>query len=243
MPQQPWWSHSTLTASPRVRTTAHRSRCRSCPQDLRTLAVGCLDRVVDERSEIAELWNEATDGARWRQDITRLRDVLDPPIQPQEEALFEMMTSDHRYGPQKLSQSPFLIGIQATKDHQLPAQPRPHLLFLKMHEATHCWSFFLTGICCSPGPARRDRTVAATTRPAVGRRSADGAGEDPSGSHPQNRPHAHAAGAGIEFGQLCVRCSTALSTVHDDHLAVLFEDQFRGRVPQLPAAQMPCRRR
>ncbi|MFF3559702.1 DUF4259 domain-containing protein [Streptomyces sp. NPDC002574] len=58
------------------------------PADLRTLAVGALDRVVDERSEIAELWDEATNGPRWRQDITRLRDVLDPPIPPQEEALF-----------------------------------------------------------------------------------------------------------------------------------------------------------
>ncbi|MEV7557647.1 DUF4259 domain-containing protein [Streptomyces sp. NPDC048331] len=60
------------------------------PPDFRTLAVGALDRVVDERSEIAELWHEATNGPRWRQDITRLRDVLDPPFPPQEEALFEV---------------------------------------------------------------------------------------------------------------------------------------------------------
>ncbi|MEU3774088.1 DUF4259 domain-containing protein [Streptomyces sp. NPDC032472] len=60
------------------------------PADLRALAVGALDQVVDERSEIAELWDEAADGPRWRQDITRLRDVLDPPNPPQDEALFEM---------------------------------------------------------------------------------------------------------------------------------------------------------
>ncbi|THA86270.1 DUF4259 domain-containing protein [Streptomyces sp. A0592] len=60
------------------------------PADLRALADGVLDRVVDERSEIAELWDEAVSGPQWRQDITRLRDVLDPPIPPQEEALFAM---------------------------------------------------------------------------------------------------------------------------------------------------------
>ncbi|MFJ8016711.1 DUF4259 domain-containing protein [Streptomyces sp. NPDC096339] len=60
------------------------------PTDLRTLAVEALDRVVDERSEIAELWDEAMNGPRWRQDITRLRDVLDSPIPPQEEALFQL---------------------------------------------------------------------------------------------------------------------------------------------------------
>ncbi|MFB7037584.1 MULTISPECIES: DUF4259 domain-containing protein [unclassified Streptomyces] len=59
------------------------------PADLRTLAVDALDRVVAERSEIAELWDEAADGRRWRRDIARLRDVLDPPIPPQEEVLFE----------------------------------------------------------------------------------------------------------------------------------------------------------
>ncbi|MFD4230432.1 DUF4259 domain-containing protein [Streptomyces sp. NPDC058545] len=55
---------------------------------LRTLAVGALDQVVAELSELAELWGETADGPKWRQDITRLRDVLDPPIPPQEEALF-----------------------------------------------------------------------------------------------------------------------------------------------------------
>ncbi|MFJ7496823.1 DUF4259 domain-containing protein [Streptomyces sp. NPDC097727] len=60
------------------------------PADLRTLAVDALDQVVAELSELAELWGEAADGPKWRQDITRLRDVLDPPIPPQEEALFEI---------------------------------------------------------------------------------------------------------------------------------------------------------
>ncbi|MER6256928.1 DUF4259 domain-containing protein [Streptomyces sp. NPDC001584] len=58
------------------------------PTDLRTLAVDALDQVVSELSELAELWAEAANGPKWREDITRLRDVLDPPIPPQEEALF-----------------------------------------------------------------------------------------------------------------------------------------------------------
>lgn len=58
------------------------------PADLRTLAVHALDQVVSEQSELAELWAEAADGLTWRKDITRLRNVLDPPIPPQEEALF-----------------------------------------------------------------------------------------------------------------------------------------------------------
>ncbi|MFF0109587.1 DUF4259 domain-containing protein [Streptomyces hirsutus] len=60
------------------------------PPDLRTLAVDALDQVVSEPSELAELWGDAPDGPKWRQGITRLRDVLDPPIPPQEEALFEV---------------------------------------------------------------------------------------------------------------------------------------------------------
>ncbi|MGY3064631.1 hypothetical protein ACVWZD_008953 [Streptomyces sp. TE3672] len=60
------------------------------PADLRMLAVDALDQVVSNRSELAELWAEATNWSKWRQDITRLRDVLDPPILPQEEALFEI---------------------------------------------------------------------------------------------------------------------------------------------------------
>ncbi|MFJ8226887.1 DUF4259 domain-containing protein [Streptomyces griseus] len=60
------------------------------PADLRMLAVDALDHVVSNRSELAELWAEAANWSKWRQGITRLRDVLAPPIPPQEEALFEM---------------------------------------------------------------------------------------------------------------------------------------------------------
>ena len=48
------------------------------PADLRTLAVDALDHVVSDRSELAELWDDAADGSKWRHDITRLRDVLGP---------------------------------------------------------------------------------------------------------------------------------------------------------------------
>jgi hypothetical protein len=60
------------------------------PADLRMLAVDALDQVVANRSELAELWGAAANWSKWRQDITRLRDILDPPIPPQEEALFEI---------------------------------------------------------------------------------------------------------------------------------------------------------
>ncbi|MFJ1582542.1 DUF4259 domain-containing protein [Streptomyces sp. NPDC088197] len=56
--------------------------------ELRTLAVEALDQVVAESSEIAELWDDVAEGRKWHRDITRLRDVLDPPVPPQEEALF-----------------------------------------------------------------------------------------------------------------------------------------------------------
>ncbi|MFJ5846832.1 DUF4259 domain-containing protein [Streptomyces sp. NPDC092903] len=56
--------------------------------DLRMLAVDALDQAVSNRSELAELWAEAANWSKWRQDITRLREVLDPPVPPQEEALF-----------------------------------------------------------------------------------------------------------------------------------------------------------
>lgn len=58
--------------------------------DLGMLAVDALDQVVSNRSELAELWAEAANWSKWRQDITRLHNVLDPPIPPQEEALFEI---------------------------------------------------------------------------------------------------------------------------------------------------------
>jgi hypothetical protein len=60
------------------------------PADLRALAVDALDQVVSDPSELAELWAEAVNGSKWRKDIARLRDVLDPPVPPQEEALFDI---------------------------------------------------------------------------------------------------------------------------------------------------------
>ncbi|MEV6747488.1 DUF4259 domain-containing protein [Streptomyces sp. NPDC051080] len=54
------------------------------------LAVDALDQVVSDQSELAELWAEAANWSKWRRDITRLRDVLAPPIPPQEEALFDI---------------------------------------------------------------------------------------------------------------------------------------------------------
>ncbi|MEU7737637.1 DUF4259 domain-containing protein [Streptomyces griseus] len=60
------------------------------PAGLRKLAVDALDQVVSNRSELAELWAEAANWPKWRQDITRLRNVLDPPIPPQREGLFEV---------------------------------------------------------------------------------------------------------------------------------------------------------
>ncbi|MFD8941368.1 DUF4259 domain-containing protein [Streptomyces californicus] len=58
--------------------------------DLRMLAVAALDHVVSHRSELAELWAKAANWSTWRQNITGLRNALDPPVPPQEEALFEV---------------------------------------------------------------------------------------------------------------------------------------------------------
>ncbi|MFE7614275.1 DUF4259 domain-containing protein [Streptomyces sp. NPDC057496] len=60
------------------------------PADLRTLTVDALDQVVSELSELADQWAEATNGSKWRKDVTRLRDVLAPPVPPQEETLFDI---------------------------------------------------------------------------------------------------------------------------------------------------------
>ncbi|WP_435652346.1 DUF4259 domain-containing protein [Kitasatospora purpeofusca] len=60
------------------------------PADLTMLAVDALGRVVAEQSELIEGWFDFSDGLRWRQGVKRLRDLLDPPIQPQEDALFEI---------------------------------------------------------------------------------------------------------------------------------------------------------
>lgn len=44
---------------------------------LRGLALQALDRVMTEPSELLELW-EGPDGASWRTNVCRLRDVLRP---------------------------------------------------------------------------------------------------------------------------------------------------------------------
>ncbi|MFC9623932.1 DUF4259 domain-containing protein [Streptomyces sp. NPDC056930] len=51
--------------------------------DLRVLAIDALDQVIAQSSELAELWDEAPNGPKWRQDIALLRAILDPPIPPQ----------------------------------------------------------------------------------------------------------------------------------------------------------------
>ncbi|MFJ8045426.1 DUF4259 domain-containing protein [Kitasatospora sp. NPDC096147] len=60
--------------------------------DLRPLAVGALDRVVAEGSELAELWDEEADGRAWRQDVRRLRALLEPEPEPLclEQTLFDL---------------------------------------------------------------------------------------------------------------------------------------------------------
>jgi hypothetical protein len=58
--------------------------------DLRTLAADALQRVLAEDSELAELWDDAEEGPRWRKSVSVLRAVLDPSLKPQEEVLFEM---------------------------------------------------------------------------------------------------------------------------------------------------------
>jgi hypothetical protein len=47
------------------------------PSDAR-LAVAALDRVLGERSELAELWDEAPDGPAWREGVVVLRGRLAP---------------------------------------------------------------------------------------------------------------------------------------------------------------------
>ncbi|MFD8870354.1 DUF4259 domain-containing protein [Streptomyces sp. NPDC059590] len=57
--------------------------------DVRPLAVEALDRVVAEKSELADLWDETPNGREWRQGISRLRAVLAPESEPQEQILFD----------------------------------------------------------------------------------------------------------------------------------------------------------
>ncbi|MFD7984865.1 DUF4259 domain-containing protein [Kitasatospora indigofera] len=58
--------------------------------DLRMLAIDALDRVLAEKSELADLWDETADGPKWRQSIRRLRAVFDPEPEPQAEVLFDI---------------------------------------------------------------------------------------------------------------------------------------------------------
>ncbi|MGW0665313.1 DUF4259 domain-containing protein [Streptodolium elevatio] len=58
--------------------------------ELRSLAVDALDRVVAENSELADLWDETVDGPAWRNSVRRLRGVLDPEPERLEEPLFEL---------------------------------------------------------------------------------------------------------------------------------------------------------
>ncbi|MGV9249226.1 DUF4259 domain-containing protein [Streptomyces sp. NPDC003710] len=62
----------------------------SFSDDLRPLAAQALDRVVAEKSELAELWDETPSGPKWRQSISRLRAVLEPEPDPREETLFDL---------------------------------------------------------------------------------------------------------------------------------------------------------
>ncbi|MFD5661831.1 DUF4259 domain-containing protein [Streptomyces hirsutus] len=58
--------------------------------DLQPLAVEALDRVAAEESELAELWDDAPDGPKWRQSISLLRAILAPNSGPQKETLFDL---------------------------------------------------------------------------------------------------------------------------------------------------------
>ncbi|MCX4461814.1 DUF4259 domain-containing protein [Streptomyces sp. NBC_01728] len=75
--------------------------------DLKMLALDALDQVVAEPSELAELWDEASNGPKRRQVINHLYDVLDPPNPPQADALFDIELVAQSDRPHKLSQDPW----------------------------------------------------------------------------------------------------------------------------------------
>lgn len=58
--------------------------------DLRPLAAQALDRVVGEKSELADLWDETLSGPKWRHCVNRLRVVLAPEPDPQGEVVFHL---------------------------------------------------------------------------------------------------------------------------------------------------------
>ncbi|MEU8762337.1 DUF4259 domain-containing protein [Streptomyces sp. NPDC048659] len=60
------------------------------PAALRALAIDALDHVVADSSELAESWVDSAAEASWRRSVRGLRDVLDPPLPPQEEVLFHL---------------------------------------------------------------------------------------------------------------------------------------------------------
>jgi hypothetical protein len=57
------------------------------PSHLRSLAIDALDRVITTFTWLAEDWDATPDGPAWRQTISDLRKVLDPP---QRESLFDL---------------------------------------------------------------------------------------------------------------------------------------------------------
>ncbi|MDT3443436.1 MULTISPECIES: DUF4259 domain-containing protein [unclassified Pseudofrankia] len=59
------------------------------PDDLRSLAVEALDRVLADGSGLAELWSETASAEDWRREVLLLRRVLDQPM-PGEVPLFEV---------------------------------------------------------------------------------------------------------------------------------------------------------
>ncbi|MFD0403778.1 DUF4259 domain-containing protein [Kitasatospora sp. NPDC127116] len=58
--------------------------------DLRSLAVEALDRVGAKESELADLWDETVDGPKWRQTISRIRAVLAPEPELQQDPVFDL---------------------------------------------------------------------------------------------------------------------------------------------------------
>ncbi|MGW7697903.1 DUF4259 domain-containing protein [Kitasatospora sp. NPDC054768] len=93
-PRTPPADHHSPTFRPTAdrRPGVHRGTRGALPvlaTDLRPLAVEALDRVVAGGSELAELWDEAPDGTKWRQAVRRPRAVLAPDPEPQD-ALFDL---------------------------------------------------------------------------------------------------------------------------------------------------------
>jgi hypothetical protein len=54
---------------------------------VRALAIDALDRVMKTPTWLAQNWDATPDGPAWRQTVSGLRKVLDPP---QRESLFDL---------------------------------------------------------------------------------------------------------------------------------------------------------